>query len=57
MNKLINWLLQPTPDGATYLQAIITSILLCVLIYGIYFAITDIWNDIREEDDNGGSDN
>ena len=56
MNKLINWLLQPTSDGATYLQTIITSILLCVLIYGICFAVSDIWNDIREEEDNGEND-
>lgn len=55
--KIINWLLQPTSDGATYLQVIILVPLLCVLIYGIYFAVSDIWNDIKEEEDNGENDN
>lgn len=54
--KLINWLLQPTSDGATYLQVIILVPLLCVLIYGICFAVTDIWNDIMEEDDDEQND-
>ena len=57
MTKIINWLLQPTSDGATYLQVIILAPLLCVLIYGIYFAVSDIWNDIKEEEDNGENDN
>ena len=31
--KIINWLLQPTPDGATYLQAItLTAILVPIMI-------------------------
>lgn len=52
MYKFLNWLLLPTPDGATWLQAVITVILLCAVIYLFYQSIIDLWDDIKEGDDN-----
>ncbi len=55
MNKIIDWLLQPTPDGATYLQVIILMILLFVLLYALYDTIMVNFDDEEEEqcdDDN-----
>lgn len=42
---MINWLLQSTPDGATYLQAITLSLLTIGFVIGIVREITDIFVD------------
>lgn len=49
MSKLINWLLQPTPDGATYLQAIITLILLFFVIYVFFDTVMNSNNNEVEK--------
>ncbi len=57
MGKIINWLLQTTSDGATYLQVIILIPMLCVLMYGFCYAVADMWDmwkDIKEEDEDDG---
>lgn len=52
MNPFINWLLSQTPDGATWLQVIIATILLCSVIYLFYRSITESSNNIKKGDDN-----
>lgn len=46
--KIINWLLQQTQDGATYLQAIILITILCVLIFALAINIRSLIRDLGE---------
>ena len=44
MDKLIKWLFQNTPDGATYLQVIVLVFLLCFVVF-VFFDTLTISND------------
>ena len=57
MNKIIDWLLQPTPDGATYLQAIMVVTLLCAVLYAFYDTIVNSDNIEEEVEQNEKEDN
>lgn len=48
MDKLINWLFQRTMDGATYLQAIILSAILCALVFALVVNINSIFRDLKK---------
>ena len=45
LNNIWNWLMQPTADGATYLQAIIMTSLLCGVLYVL---VKDMKQGIKE---------
>lgn len=52
--KLIEWLLQSTPDGSTYLQVIILLIFFAFIIRGItktFQEITIILDEEEKDDD------
>lgn len=49
MNKLINWLLQPTQNGATYLQVLIVGALMCVVLHLFFKNIKEVI-DIERKD-------
>lgn len=42
MNGLIGWLLQPTQNGATYLQVLIAGIVMCVVMRFLIDTIKEI---------------
>ena len=44
--NIIEWLLQPTPDGATYLQAITLSIIAIVLLVALIRGIRDFIREV-----------
>lgn len=51
MDKLINWLFQSTQDGSTYLQVIIITLLLFLMIHIFFTDISKTLKQIREEDE------
>ena len=51
MMKLLDWLLSQTPNGATWLQAIITIFLLCLVVCLFYYSMTDSSDDIKKGDE------
>mgnify|MGYP003292018395 CR=1 FL=1 len=54
MKDLIKWLLQNTPDGATYLQVIILGAVLIFALWGLYATIKDTIYILKEGDDDDG---
>ena len=44
--NIIDWLLQPTPDGATYLQAITLSVIAIVLLVALIRGIRDFIREV-----------
>ena len=52
MEKIINWLLQSTSDGSTYLQVIIISTLLCLFLYLLFTDFEKIVEEVNEEERN-----
>lgn len=52
MDKIINWLLQSTDNGATYLQVIIIGVLLCCCIASIFDSCKQISKDIGDDTEN-----
>ena len=51
--KIVDWLLQPTQDGATYLQAITLSIIAIVLTVAIMQEVKELFADVMQEEENG----
>lgn len=50
--KMIDWLMQRTADGATYLQVVIIMTLWLLVIYLIYCSICDyVESDIYNDED------
>lgn len=50
MNQLINWLLQRTADGATYLQVIVVGILIIVVFNFLFDNLEDIFESKKRKD-------
>ena len=51
MDKLIDWLFQQTPDGATYLQVIIITSLLFIVIRLFYKDVCRTIREIKNDDE------
>lgn len=49
MDKLFNWLLQTTPDGATYLQVVMIGTLILVLMNMLCITTQEIFKIVKEE--------
>lgn len=54
MNKIIEWLLQNTPDGATYLQVIILSGILIFALSKLFAMIKDVFYILKEGEEEDG---
>lgn len=53
MNHLIEWLFQRTPDGATYLQIILISIILIFLINYFFKCMGEVMSCIIPDKKDG----